>query len=358
MSIKFLSVTLLLSTMAIAAAAQDATYAQDTAAVKEVKTVRISLSESKRNLQSVSGQPLGKIQVVQYLWDSTHIGYAQKGMMNSMVVAIPELDATSWMQTHVNNAYGHLYQPGGIQVLMVVEALRIAEKTGAMSEKAYIHFKGTTYGSADGENYKELATVNIVKSNGGMDVTHKHKSNIANAIQELVDASVAGLGNLASSSSPALSRQGILAIYEAKRNVPALKDSLKEGVYLTFADFKNNQPTATDFEFKKEKRKVFVADKSGNHIECWGAVKAGVVFKNVGYTVMPLSKNQDGYILTKYLDNAKKRNSAIIWSAFGGGAASAVVAGTVQLIVADAFPDLNPQPAGTAIDMETGALIF
>ncbi|MFB6455980.1 hypothetical protein ACE38W_11975 [Chitinophaga sp. Hz27] len=358
MSFKFITTTLLLSSIAVCTLAQDAMYEKDTTA-KEIKTTKISLSESKRDISSFSTHPIGKIQVVQYLWDSSHIGYAQKGMMNSMVVAIPDTDATAFLQNHIDKAYGHFYQPGGAQILLVVEALRIAERTGGMSEKAYIHFKGTSYGSLDGVNYRELAAANIARSNGGMDVTHKHKTNIANALQELIDSTVAHMDGMASSNALSLSRQGILAIYDAKRNIPALKDSLKEGVYLTFADFRENKPAVTDFEFKKEKRKIFVVDKSGNHIECWGAVKEGQLFKNMGYTVMPLSKNQDGYILTKYLDNAKKRNAGIIWSTIGGGAiAGAVVMGTVQLVTADAFPQLTPMPAGTAIDMETGALIF
>ena len=351
-----LSAALLL--FAAAAYAQDPVY-NDTAAVSKPSVKTIKLSDSQRKLSSSSTRPIAGIEVVQYLWDSTHIGYAQKGMMNSMVIAVPDTNATAYLQNHINSAYGHLYKAGGVQVLMVVEALRIAERTGSMSEKAYLRFKGTTYGAVDGNNFVELARADIAKNNGGMDVTHKHKTNIANAIQDLVDSTIAVLDHALAQNAGVLSKEGILNLYEAKRNIPALKDSLVDGVYMTFEDFKANKPAISEFDITQVKRKILVVDKAGKPIDCWGVVKGGEAFRNLGYTVLPISRYQHGFIISKYLENARKRNSAIIWSTVAGGAiAGAIVGKTVQLVNADAFPELSPLPNGTAIDMETGAFIF
>ncbi|SHL91649.1 hypothetical protein SAMN05444266_105463 [Chitinophaga jiangningensis] len=343
---------------AAAAFAQDPMY-NDTAAVPKpsVKTIRLSTSE--RTLSAVTTRPISGVEVVQYLWDSTHIGYAQKGMMNSVVIAAPDTNATAYLQSHINSAYGHLYKQGGVQILMIVEALRIAERTGGMSEKAYLRFKGTTYGTTNGNSFVELATADIVKNNGGMDVTHKHKTNIANAIQDLMDSTIAHLDNALAHNTAALSKEGIMNIYEAKRNIPALKDSLVDGVYRSFEEFKTNKPSSREFDISQQKRKILIVDKAGKPIDCWGVVKDGEVLRNLGYTVLPISKYQNGFIITKYLENARKRNSAILWSSVAGGAiAGAIVGKTVQLVNADAFPDLTPLPNGTAIDMETGAFIF
>ncbi|MBV7528680.1 hypothetical protein [Chitinophaga sp. sic0106] len=340
---------------AVATFAQDTMYS-DTVSVSK-KTIK--LSDSKRTLNAVSSKGISSIQVVQFLWDSSHIGYAQKGIGNSVVVAEPDQPVTAYLQNHINSAYSHIFEPNGVRVLMVVEALRIAEKTGMSSEKAYIRFKGTTYGTLDGSKYLELATADIVRNNGGLDVTHKHKTNIAKAIEELMESTLANVDDAIAQNTAAFTIEGIFNSYTAKRNIPALKDSLQDGVYMTFSEFKANKPSIAEFDVTEKKRKILVVGKGGNTINCWGFVKNGAIARHIGYTVVPISRYQDGYIVTKYLSNARGRNAAVLWSSIGGGIiAGSIVNSTVNLVPADAFRSLSPAPAGTAIDMETGAFIF
>jgi hypothetical protein len=281
-------------------------------------------------------------------------------MANRRAAAVPDMSMTDYLQTHVQHAYGHMFQPNGVRILMVVEALRIGEKTGVMRENAFLRFKGSTYGTQDGQHYVKLASTDIAKAVGGMDVTGKHKSNIAGAIQQLMEQSVEAMdAAFAANAAQALSRESILSSYKNKTNVPALTDSVKDGAYLTFAEFLANKPTVAEFELKNDKRKITIQDKSGNPLNCWGVVKNGEIYKCQNDKLVPLDKYQNGYIISTYVSAAQRRNALMFWGAVTGGlAATMIVNGTTALVAADAWPDLNPRPEGTAIDMETGAFIF
>ncbi len=319
---------------------------------------QIKLNAEQREVHTGAAYSIASVEVVQHLWDSTHLGYMQVGMANRRAAAVPDKTISNYLQDFTQKAFGQNFKEGGIKMLWVIEAIRVGEKTGAWSEKAYFRFKGTSYGTKDGVNYVQLAVTDITNVSGGLEVSHKHKSNIANALQDLMDRSAGALEEAFANQTATHTREEIMKGYQEKRNLPALTETMKEGVYTTFADFLANKPAAQDFDTKAEKRKLTVVDNNGNTIKCWGIVKKGEVYKVLENRLVPLEKYQNGYIISTFVQNAQRRNAGIFWSALAAPGAAFIVEGTTRLLTADAYPNLSPSPEATAIDMETGAFIF
>ncbi|RAJ85468.1 hypothetical protein CLV59_102171 [Chitinophaga dinghuensis] len=319
---------------------------------------QIKLNDDPREIHTSSSYSIAGVEVVQHLWDSTHLGYIQVGMANRRAAAVPDKTISNYLQDFTQKAFGQSFKEGGIKMLWVIEAIRIGEKTGAWSEKAYFRFKGTSYGTKDGVNYVQLGVTDIVNASGGMDVTHKHKSNIVNALQDLMNRSSGALDAAFTNPTSMHTREEIIKGYQEKRNIPALTETMNEGLYATFADFVANKPTMLEFDTKAEKRKITVVDNNGNPVKCWGIVKKGEVYKVLENRLVPLEKYQNGYIISTFVQDAQRRNAGIFWSAMAAPGAAFIVEGTTRLLTADAYPNLNPSPEATAIDMETGAFIF
>ncbi|HVI49306.1 MAG TPA: hypothetical protein VM802_30860 [Chitinophaga sp.] len=352
---------------------------EDTIQAPKISYRKVTLPRS-RQYDGLPPYKISSIEVVSNVWDTSALGFMQVGMSNKVTGAAPDKRFPEYLQEFVNEGYGSLYTPNEMHLLWIVEDLRIAERTGAMSEKAYVRLKAGAYASTDGVSYKRLLQSDDVRTTGGMDVTHKHKGNIADAFRRLFDASMVACDTvLKDSLAPSLTREAILVLYMKKREIPALKDtSLNDGIYLTFQEFLENKPSITTFEIgepeKKKKVPAYSVSADGQKTlvpEMWGFVSKGVVFKSVSNGLVPLERNGYGYSLTNYVDASVKRNKAMftrslligatagIGGIVGGAIAGAATAkGIITLIETDAFPSLKPKPAATAIDMETGDLIF
>lgn len=322
------------------------------------KVRKISLSKEPQLTGEQLPASVSNIEVVCAMWDTTYLGFIQVGMGNRRIAAVPDKDLHSYLQGYVSSAFSHLYTTDGMKLLWVIEDIRIAERTGAMSEKAYVRLKATSFGSADGVRYKRLNSIDEVKMNGGMDVTHKHKSNIGNALKTLLQQTPESTDSL-------FTKEEVLQLFRQKREIPALADKdMKDGIYLNFTEFRENKPSQGQFELQTgRKNSVALAaiGESGQKTlvtKCWGVVKDGEVYKYVNGRLVALEKYNYGYIISSYLDASRRRNRSILWSSALGGVTGLLISSSVtELQKVDAFP-LDPRPEATAIDMETGAFIF
>ncbi len=345
---------------AMSAAAQ---YPTDDTTANVSRSKKISLDKAS-SIETEQPIRISGITVVNALWDTARLGFLQTGLFNNKVAAVPDKDITTFLQEYADKTFGALYQPGNPTMLWLVEDLRIGERTGFTSEKAFVRLKATAYISVNGM-YKELKAMDIVHSNGGMDVTHKHKNNISNAFKEFFLAAAAAVDSVAAAGvSPAFSYGAVLENHFRKREVPALKDSLlKDGVYLSFASFLQNKPDIVSYEITGKAGKIKILAKEGKDLPVtglWGVVKNGAALKFRNSSLIPLERSNYGYVISTYLAAYERKQSAILAGAFLGGiAGAAIMHGTSgNLQYADAFPALKPQPEATAIDMETGAFIF
>ncbi len=341
-----------------------------------VKSKKIKLSDNPGFSDNKPAFKIAAIEVVNLAWDTAHLGYLQVGMGNRKAAAVPDGAAATWLQDFVNKAYGNLYTPEGARLLWIVEDLRIGERTGGMSEKAFIRLKATAYASTDGTAYRQVTSFDDVRMVGGLDVTHKHKTNIANAFQHLFDTTLA---KAPQSSGSTLSYDAIIAKHQQRYQAPALKDTtLNNGVYLTFKEFLDNKPSYRLFELKKGKRNFSVSVNGADGLltekeAFWGVVKDGEIYAHVAGNFIPLERTANGFVISNYIEASKQRNNQMLLAGVAGGAIGGAIAGamagtatssgprgnsTVKIYYTDAFPQLDQRPEATAIDIETGELIF
>ncbi|RFS23411.1 hypothetical protein DVR12_10370 [Chitinophaga silvatica] len=355
--------TLTLPAVMLVASAQ-AQYPSDTASTATLARKKITLSkEAAFSDKDVPAKKIGGIVVVSQLWDTTRMGFLQVGMFNKKAEAVPDKPFSTYFQEYANAAFGNTVAAGEPTLLWIIEDLRIGERTGAMSEKAFTRLKATAYVSSDGKQFIPLASSDNAFQNGGMDVTHKHKSNIAKAFKELYLLSVSKLDAvLADKQLASFSYDEIMAQYERKRNIPVLTQKLNDGVYFSFNDFRENKPSITNFEVSEKKGAAVSAVESDGSKRIlaayWCIVKDGAILKKQDRKLLPLDRDGYGFTISSYIADYKHRNNQILTGAVIGGLAGGLISGAaVKLPKADAFPNLA-DPEATAIDMETGDLIF
>ncbi|HEY8958111.1 hypothetical protein [Chitinophaga sp.] len=325
---------------------------------------KVSLGKAAPLTADSQQAKISGITVLSAVWDTARIGFLQTGLFNNKVEAVPDKEMGSYLQEYVNNTFGGIFVPGKPRLIWVVQDLRIGERTQMMGEKAYVRLKATAYVQTGEDSYKLLKAMDIAHLNGGFDVTHQHRNNISNAFKEFYTTGAAAIDSVLADTQPVLSLAGINAIYAQKRELPALKAPLmSDGVYLSFDSFLQNKPDIPQFETKGKAGKVKVYAVAGDGKQTvvpslWGIVKNGAVFKYHNKSLVGLSRSGYGYVISSYLSAYERRQTAIIAGAFVGGVAGAALGSTAALQHTDAFPELKLPAEATAIDMETGALIF
>lgn len=341
------------------ARAQDAAEAPAAISQKKVSLAKASPFTADSLQAKVSG-----IAIVNAVWDTARIGFLQTGLFNNKAEAIPDKEMGRYLQEFVNNTFGGIFTPGKPRLIWVVEDLRIGERTQMMGEKAYVRVKATAYVQTGDDTYKLLKAMDITHLNNGFDVTHQHRNNISNAFKEFYAAGAGVLDSVLADAGPGLSYAATTGIYAKKRELPALKDPvMNDGIYLSFASFLENKPDILQYETKGKAGKVKVYAIPGDGQKTivpalWGVVKNGAVFKYNDKSLVGLSRSGYGYVITSYLPAYERRQSAIIGGALMGGVAGGLLGSTAALQHTDAFPELKLPAEATAIDMETGALIF
>jgi hypothetical protein len=196
-----------------------------------------------------------------------------------------------------------------------------------------------------------------------MDVTHKHKNNIAKAFKQFYLLSLSKIDSVLSDQQGAtFSYDDVIASFDRKRAIPVLTQPVKDGIYLSFLDFRENKPSITNFEIAQTKGAVVTAieaDGSKRRIaDYWGVVKNGEIYKYYKKRLLPLDKDGYGFTISSYVADYRRKNNAVMIGAVVGGVAGGLISeSSNRLAKADAFPHLA-EPEATAIDMETGDLIF
>ncbi|SEW11369.1 hypothetical protein SAMN04488122_0668 [Chitinophaga arvensicola] len=324
---------------------------------------KISLAKAAPASADSLSPAVSRITIVNAVWDTARIGFLQTGLFNNKVEAVPDKEMNRYLQDYVDSTFRNLFSVGKPLLVWVVEDLRIGERTQMMSEKSYVRVKVTAFVSKDGNVYKLLKSMDVVRLRNGFDVTHQHRNNISNAFKEFYAQSVSDIDAAIAAQTPELTLDAIRAQYAQKREYPILKAArLNDGVYLNFSSFLENKPEIISFEIKGRagKSKIYnTTDGQKTLVTApWGIVKDGQPFKYKKAALIALSRSGYGYVITSYLSAYERRQSAIIGGALIGGIAGGLLGSTAALQHTDAFPELTLPAEATAIDMETGELIF
>lgn len=325
----------------------------DSSREEAFKTIPLTdFSLSDKILPEISG-----IQIINAVSDSSILGYVQRGMLNRWVQAQPDKPYTQYLQTYVNRRYGPIYKQDATQLIWVIQELRINERTFSMSEKAFLHLKAMAF--AGKGTFKFVTQLDTILVRGGMDVTSKHGDNIGEALQILLERS-------AQADGPAYSMAEIHEKAFQRYQKPGLQSKEHaDGIYITFEDFMNDQPSFKNVEYTLEHNIVrfYYTDGSGKKTfvdKFWGVRKKGILLKQHEDLLIPIQQVQNGLALTDYLPLARRKNNAVLLGGAGGGLIGAALAdkgaaASGTLPVVDNLPYIRKkQPLATAVDIETG----
>jgi hypothetical protein len=312
--------------------------------------------------------PFSAIHVIQTVWDSTTLGYIQKGAFNIPAEAIPAKDMTAFLQEYVTSQYKEYFKKDGKQVLMIFKNLRMTEKTFFSNERAYLLFNADAYISADGNNYKLAASVDSVLIMQGMtDVTALHGENLAYSILDLLKVCLRNGMQTLNNETPGLTPDQIKQKEMGRYDWPIIKtEKIMEGTFMTFEEFLQNTPSVSRFETEiidKKKLKILAVKEDSSRIEIkpWGICKEGEMYKFYEGNLIPIEKKGNGFIISDYLEKSQRRNSGIAFGALFGGLTGVAIASATspKLFPVTLFSYIKKQqPDASAIDMKTGELTF
>ena len=330
---------------------------------KAVKVKKIKLSTQPAEI-SAPATPIAGIKVIPACGDTLRLGFVQVGMANKKISAVPDKPWITYLQDFADTRFKPAFTTSGAQLLWVVQDLRINERTFAMSEKAYVRLKADAYLSKDNVHYQLINSLDTVLLKGGMDVTHKHDQNIAEVFELLWYRSVAA-ANTGENATLALA--DILSKEQHRFALPILQTTTyKPGVYKTYQEFLNNQPSVEKFNIEIKKRRVTIQelstnDNAGPAIEnVWGVCKDGELYKYYKERLVPIEQSGNSFVISNYLDAINRRNKAIFWGAMAGGVGGAAFGlTTTGLYNVETIPYITrQQPEATTLDIDNGDLMF
>jgi len=330
------------------------------------KLTKITLPEAIA--EDNAGINVSGIEIINAVSDSSILGYIQTGMFNKWKPAAAEKPLTEYLQSFVDKRYASIYKKDAVKLVWVIQEIRIGERTFSMSERSFLHFKGISYAGDSTGQFRQVASLDTVLMKGGMDVTHKHGDNIADALQILLTKSASA----PKANDTTYTLSGIKEKALERYNVPALQaKEHADGIYLTFKEFINDQPSFTNIGYDLENNAVhfYYTDSAGHKIyidRFWGVRKEGSLLKQYYNLFIPIEQNQTSIYLVNYLAMSRKNNNAIIWRSVGAGVAGGLLGGAVLgasgeasttggIPLVESIPYIRKKaPFATRVDIETG----
>jgi len=312
---------------------------------------------------------LSGIKVIVLCADTSQLGYLQKGLANKAVRAVPDKPYTPYLQDFVNEVFGGVYVASGRRMLWVIKDLRINEATQDMREHAFVRLKADAYlpvNNSDTPAYRLLAVFDRVFVKSGGNVGNKHDEQIAEAIQQFYLSCEDAAGVY--SSDTLLTEAAIVAKALEPFKSPIYHDTAyKEGVYKTYEEFLADAPSITHVEIEKKKgQEKVVYAVSGDMVrkevtEMWGVCYKGVLYKYDDHELIPIARQGNTFIVTRYLRDLNRRNSFIFWEGMASVLAGGVPGtdGSSGMHLAKWVPEAAEYGAvATTVDVESGELIF
>ena len=309
------------------------------------------------------------IRVIQLVRDSVRLGYTMKGLDNHIATMRPSKPLTEFLQDHVYKMYNSGLKDEGAIILWVVKDLRVGERT-ALMEHSYLRFNTDAYISKDSNHYKWLCTIDTVfVTESGADLTAWHGDDIENALKLLLKRTLVAAKDTPGPTAGDMTIQQIIRNQNQQLDIPILVDNTyREGAYANFEEFRQNKPSIKDYQpVNIDKNNLrFVSTGENNKVDTlaiWGLCRNNQIYKYDDGVLVPIEKQQNGFVISGYIQKANSRNSNIMFGAVVGGALGALVAssGSGKMLLVRSIPYItksSKQPEASCIDMRTGELSF
>lgn len=328
----------------------------------------IPLPDHNAEEKALSDINISGIQIINAVSDSSLLGYIQTGMFNKWTEAVPDKPYTEYLQSYLDHRYNSLYKKGATKLVWIVQEIRISERTFNMSEKSFLYLKAISF-AGNSDTFKLITELDTILVRRGMDVTHTHGKNIADALQILLDQSLTKIALIERADVPVYTMSAIKQKALQRYNIPALQSKdHTDGIYLTFKEFINDQPSISNVAYSLEHEAVrfYYTDNNGNKTfvdKFWGVRKNGILLKQYYDQLIPIEQKQNSIILSGYLSQARRNNNAGLALAMGGGLMGGAIAGAVAggssaagfLPLVKHIPYIRKKvPWATRINIETG----
>ena len=328
--------------------------------------------------------PVSDIRLIQVLPDSINLGYTTKGMMVQHVVVLrPSKPLTDFLQEHIMRMYKSSYAKNGAKMLWILKDLRFGEKLIPGQVYGYNRMVADSYISNDGKLYKKLFSLDTVFVVESADmVTTSYATNIETALKYLSKRSFLSAENVFNTASEERTVEQIMD--QAKQNYDhrILSDTVyNEGAYASFQEFLDNKPTVLNIETVLNGDKITKFTRKGTDgqpetISIWGLCQKGELFKYDNEKLVPLERQDNGFVISAYVDNTNKmyrkasgRSMPYTFMIGGvtGGLLGAMAYRDVlkaekdKYILVRSYPYItepDEQPIATCINMRTGEWSF
>lgn len=274
---------------------------------------------------------VASIKVIPVLWDAGRLGYVQVGLDNKNVSAVPEEPSDRFIQDYITKQYGDDFKSGGLHLLWIVKDLRINERTLFSSEYAFVRLRADAYASAEGNTYRLVTAFDTVLRHGGLEATGWHGQNMAQAFHLLLKQTLEQTpAAMADASAVTFTVAQIETQEEQRFALPVLTASAyKEGVYTSFNEFLQNNPSIDNFEAITEDKKVRLYSVAGVYRsridKPWGVCTDGELYKYEAGELIPVERLGNGFLISTYLENTNRRNKNMFTAALVGGAVGGVL---------------------------------
>jgi len=339
-----------------AAAAQE----KDEPGTKEIKMPKFSEGDFPKKVVHISD-----LHVLQMVWDSTTIGYVQRGLNNRKVAAVPSKPLTAFLEEHFNRLYKDDFKNDGLHLLWVVKDLRIGERTFFSKEYSYLRFNVDAYVSKDNIEYNLLNSIDTTISQmSGGDVTAWHGGEIEKSFKQLLIEGFEKYKNFDLAAAPGITIAEITQKERTKQDHPILNTTTyKEGAYMNFNEFLQNSPSINSWQtvVNETNGKVKIVGSNNDTINAWGLCKGGELYKYNDGQLVPVERQGNGFVISDYIEKANRRNKSIFFAAVFGGMIGGAIANSTatKLLLVTTIPYITrKQPEATCINMDNGEFAF
>ncbi|WP_440134746.1 hypothetical protein [Chitinophaga sancti] len=306
--------------------------------------------------------PVKGIQVFLANGDTSRLGFAQTGILNSLRDALPDKPMQQYLEEYVSKAYSNQYKPNGNTLLLVIKYFRIGERSGVAAEKAFVRVKADAFGSADNISWQFTAAIDTVLEQNGLDVTKNHNLNIEEALDLLIATADNGMLRATKYTFDEVKKKE-LHLYDAPAYTAA---SFKQGVYMSYNEFIMNEPSITLFRpsINNGTAIIYAIHDDGTETVInnpWGMCFKDQLFKYHKRFYIPFIREGRAFLFNMYYGLSERNNAITTNGAKYGMMAPFITDPALKKdpMSVSVFPYIRGLlPDATTIDPFSGELMF
>lgn len=282
-----------------------------------------TINLASTNLIGLNVRDFSAIEIINNLPDSNILGYIPAEVMNDRKVIKSSMAITPWLQNFVNKQFTVSPDPKAAKLLWLIQDLSMGTDSTGKEVYSYLKLKTDIF-SGTNENYQLINTYDSIwVVNGDADFGQLMATAFKESYKNSVEQSE-GTANTRFQQmlvKPAGTKNNIINQLKLSHSYPILKATeYSRGVYTSLEEFKNNEPSITNFyvDVNKKNNQVelyqIMADSSSQRIaKAWGISISNELYFYADGQLYPIEKSGNTFYMAKYLEPRTRKNQAIYW---------------------------------------------